>query len=776
MKLIKASLILVICMAWIFITNNKTKPLNSIGELLTYKTGLLSVPLQENGILQLKGDYHPKIYVDSIGIPHVYGKTQKDLAFGLGYMHAKDRYFQMEMITRTVQGRMSEILSESTLNSDNFWKPYEFERKSEELLIDYKEKSPEFHKYLQAYAEGVNTYLKNNQNTDPLYKAIGETPQVWKPEYSLLATWYMSYTLSYFDNHVKQQEIITELSEDVKNYFYPSQPKGLQTILPSSYKENEEKQEQGKLQEAVVYENVKNDFENPFQFHPSVGSNNWAVNKFKTKDNATILANDPHLFLTLPEAFYETHLISEKSNIYGFSIPGVPAIVSGHNDKISWGITNGEWDLIDRYQLKVKNDSLYYYENNWIPFDQKDYVIKIKGEKDHVVTQKTTVHGKVIEENGQYYAQHWYASNKSYSIEAIYKIMQSENWTGFKEALKDYGYPPQNFIYSDIDDNIGIVCAGKLPERSGNYQGGLLDGTITYHPIKNMDTLWYDYNPDRKFLFSANQQPVQNDVYFGQHGIKDDYRVQRIYSLLENNNDWELEEIKRMQSDEVDLSFNDFKTLLDKYKIENDHNKVVDALKYWNGDMKGDNLGALVYETIRRLTEMEAENFAKRQLKINKAPSFKYYLKYLKDDDYLLPGSPSKQELFANIIQKTDSMLNKHFGEKWENTQYKEVSQFTINNILFIPGLGEKIDDAGGNANTINLNTGDIHPVYRAVYHMKKDAIKAYTILAGGQSGNINSDHYKDQLGSWKSGKYKETQFESDPNRLKNIENIISFK
>ena len=111
-----------------------------------------------------------------------------------------------------------------------------------------------------------------------------------------------------------------------------------------------------------------------------------------------------------------------------------------------------------------------------------------------------------------------------------------------------------------------------------------------------------------------------------------------------------------------------------------------------------------------------------------------------------------------------------------EGHSYKEISDFSINNILFIPGLGERIEKMGGNVNTINVNTSTFHPVFRAIYEIKDNKIYAQTILAGGQSGRINSEHYKDQIETWRNGKYKTAQFLNTPDSLKNIKNIIKFK
>ena len=167
MTKIKIALVFLLSLFWIFITTYSFEPFVSLGELTTYKTGLLSVPLQYDGLHQISTSGQKlDIHVDDFGIPHIYSSTKNEAAFGLGYMHAKDRYFQMEMVSRIVQGRLSELLSGKTLKSDKFWKPYEFERKSIELLETLREEEPELYTYLKAYSEGVNSYLNNNENTD----------------------------------------------------------------------------------------------------------------------------------------------------------------------------------------------------------------------------------------------------------------------------------------------------------------------------------------------------------------------------------------------------------------------------------------------------------------------------------------------------------------------------------------------------------------------------------------------------------------------------------
>lgn len=785
-KTIKIVLVGVLFLAWIFVTTFNLGPFGSLGQLTSYKTGLLSVPLENNVTREINTKRKLDIYVDDYGIPHIYATSKNSVAYGLGYMHAKDRYFQMEMVSRTVQGRLSELLWAGTLKSDKFWKQYEFEQKSVALLATYKKENPEFYAYLKAYSDGVNAYLENNENSDPIYKALGTAPRKWKTEYSLLSTWYMSYTLTYFDHHIDQQEIYQELPEQIRNYFYPLRPDGINTILPanlmpSSLKTPNIDVHSSAITSATGDKNEHSIFDlggtlmRSHKFYQGIGSNNWVVNNTKTKSKQNILANDPHLFLTLPEAFYEAHLATDTFKVYGFTIPGVPVVVSGHNDKISWGITNGEWDLVDRYKLQVKNDSLYLYQGKWIPFTIKNCTIKIKGKPDYIEKYKSTVHGKVIkEEDGQYYAQHWYAAEKSNSTKAMYEVMKSQNWDGFSTALKDYSYPPQNFAYSDVNNNIGIVCAGQLPERSTGYVGQLLDGTKKYTPAQPSNSFWSAYNPDKGFLFSANQQPIQNNVYFGAHGAKDNYRAKRIYSLLEKNKSWTVNDIQKMQSDVVDISLEDFKTLMNNYKFKSKYSDIVKELKNWDGNMNGQENQALVYETLRNVSIAEAKHFAQYRLQVKQEPSLEYFIKYLNDKKYTIP-TDNKQKIVDDIFEKTLDILTKQYGNRWKSVTYKTISNFDINNLLFIPGLGEKVNNAGGNINTININTKTFHPVFRAVYEVKDGKMQAHTILAGGQSGLINSIHYKDQIEPWSKGHYKKVQFEKNPKKLEKIKNIIKF-
>ena len=763
----KSAITLFFCIVWILATNYKSTPLNSLGALMTYKSGLLEIQEAHNVPLEMSIDRDLTIKIDSFGIPYIYSNDNNNLAFGLGYMHAKDRYFQMELMCKMVKGELAGMFGARAIPSDEFWKPFEFDRKAIEILEEYQTSAPDLYQYLLNYSQGVNTYLEKNKVNNPLYTLFNAQPQAWKPEYCLFVTWYMSKNLTYYDLHTERQELIDKLPSEMLDILYPISPDALKTILPSGVQARAETTE-AQPTEKVGLTNIT-----PTIHYTDIGSNNWAVNSQKTKNGIPLMANDPHLFVTLPGAFYEASLIGNTIKAYGYTIPGVPLIISGHNTTISWGITNGEWDLTDRYLLQTKNDSLYLYQGNWIPFQEKQYSIKVRGKGKEEFNIKSTIHGLVKKEDSIYYAQKWYPSGKNYSTKALFNVMQSNSYNEFKSALKTYDYPPQNFIYADVNDTIGIVCAGKLPKRPQGFQGGLLDGTSI--PLKEefIITQWETSNPEQNYLFSANQLPVQNEQYFGAHWHKDDYRVTRIDSLLKSKNDWNVQDFKSMQSDEVDISFFHLKEVFQDQIINEKYTYINELLSSWNGNMREDSREAFIYETLRKCVEKEAKRFANEELGVQQVPSMKSFLNYLSDETSYNKGYKSKNKIVKTILKTTDSILD--IENQLRDKKYNQMSQINLYNISFLPGFGHKIRNAGGNKNTINMNAS-AHPIFRSIYEMEKDNIKGYTIMAGGQSGKINSKNYIDQIDDWKNGNYKKTQFTENSEELKNITATLFFK
>jgi penicillin amidase len=306
------------------------------------------------------------------------------------------------------------------------------------------------------------------------------------------------------------------------------------------------------------------------------------------------------------------------------------------------------------------------------------------------------------------------------------------------------------------------------------FTGGVLDGTKRNKiEPKGKDTIWAIENPLNNFLFSANQQPKQNGFYFGAHWHKDDFRVNHIYKLLKERNNWDITHIQEMQNDRVDYSYKTYDGLFNKFNIYKSNTTIKTYLKDWDGKIISNSAKAHVFEVLRKSTSEVAENFAAKYLQVQQRPSIKSFLKYLNNEKIQVADSPDKSFLLKQVLKRMDSVLTNDIDFK--NEKYNTKSEFEIYNISFLPGFNEQITGMGGNKNTINMNA-DAHPAFRAIFELSKKGIKGYTIMAGGQSGCINSQNYKDQLTKWKVGKYNITQYVEQPKDLKNIKTKILFK
>lgn len=771
--MIKKGILLMLSIVWIAITSFKFFPINSIGGLLTFGTGVMSIPLETSSDKKIvvKDDINSYIRIDSFGIPHIYGKKEKDLAYSLGYMHAKDRYFQMELISRITEGKLSEFVGESGIYSDIFWKPYELDTKAKVVLQELQNTDPDFFNFIKAYTKGVNQFVKYEKVNDPLYNIFDRKPRLWKMKYCLMINYYLSKNLSYFQNNdLVTQRLLDNLPSDARKMLYPRNPDSLKTIIPQA---NMTKKIDRILGSNISRKNNLSDSSINFMLQEQ-GSNNWVLNNSKTKDGSTILANDPHLLLTLPGFFYEAHVDSPTLKVYGFTIPGVPLFITGFNKKISWGITNGEWDITNTFKLNVKDDSLYYYNQNWVPFIKREYNFEVRGFGRKKFSKLFTKLGIVEKVGGEYYAVNWHGGKKSYSSQAYYNLMKANDWKDFKTALEDFDYPPQNFVFGDVNNNIGVYCAGKLPLRPKDYVGGVIkkfpiSDSRTEHSTEEIFAL----NPKRGFFFSANQQPIQNNKYYGSNWSKDDYRVERIYQLLINNNNWDLQSVKRMQTDITDRSIHDVLKLLRSFpEISKKYSYIEKRLSNWDAKLAPKKIESLIFNSILESISLESDSFAKEYLNVRKKPSNKFFIAYLVNKDSKIQNTPNKKVLVENILANTDTIFRE---KKRRSLSHKEVT--IIPNISNLPVLNTKIEAIGGNNNTINLNSNGVYPAFRAIFVLKNDSIKGETIMAGGQSGKINSKNYKDQIKIWRNGFYKEIQSSSSPEALKDIEyNIILTK
>lgn len=738
---------LVVTGLWVWLTCARPGGLNSLGAITSYRKGLLAhtdVVTPPAATLTHTG-YEATIRLDSLHIPRIEAATTEAQGYALGYMHARERSFQMQLLASMVMGRLSEILGENGLESDREWKTFALEAKAEEVLAEVARTEPALYRYLVAYAAGVNAFLQQETplQRDPLFMVWNYQPRTWKPAYSFLLQWYLSARLAYYDDYVNKQELLDKVSAAVRNTLYPETSAQTCFIIPGSTPAPAAQTKQPAL--AMFQKKTPNHYVAK-TYNKSLGSNNWVAGKTHTANGKIYLCNDLHLLATAPALLYEVQMQTGNQLVHGFTIPGVPLVVSGYNRRIAWGITNAGWDITEQYLLRINpaNANQYWYNNRWENFTTRSFTIQVKGKAPYTFTEQYTVTGRVVRKNNIVYALRWHAANSCGSLQALWNVMQAHDWSSFRQALHSYDYPAQNFVYADTEGHIGVLCAGKMPLKPAGYDGGMLDGTVPpvtgYIPF---DSLPQSFDPAQDYVFSANQEPVRNGYYYSARWFDDLYRPKRIAQLLQQGKQLTWESMRRMQLDVQDEAVPELQQLVKKYLPEKEWPASWKSWMQWNGVVDAGNDTTLFYQCIRQAFKQTGKELA-AALQVKQTPSFDQLVYYFEKGIPVKDGLPelAPGQVFTRLVHTADSLYAA--AGKQARQPVMVLPQLTS-----LPGLNVEIAGVGGNDNTINVNSG-AHAVIRTVIEIDATGIQGWMVNAGGQSGRINSTGYMQQLNDWK--------------------------
>ncbi len=590
---------------------------------------------------------------DEWGIPHIYASNYPDLTFALGYCHAQDRFFQMDLIRRQVRGKLSEFIGESGISSDKYFLALGLEHWAQKMLEDYVELDesgvlPDPYKGFMdsaySYVDGVNYYLNTHKNQVPLeYQLLGVQPVEWELLDSFCLEKFFAYTLSFNYNDIYRYitldalgfENYYELFGEFDPYQFPTIPEyGLTNpTLPqtSSHESLSNSDLTNILSSFIINVNtIKSESELIKKNHDLVGSNNWVVDGTKTTTGKPILCWDPHLSYTIPGIFYETHMISSDRNVnyHGFTVPGAPIPSEGHTEFCAYGTTTWRADVIDWYYFNTDGDSDYVYNGVSTPYTGRDYTINVKDQDPVQFTVNDTVHGPVLNDFIDVFPESldqpnivicpkWTGAQITYEPLAYMGWVQAKSIDEFNEASRYFHERPQNLIYADIDGNIAMRCVGKVPIRDdsknpswhpGNgafpYNGSNGEGEwVGYIPFEDAP---YSENPEQNYLASANQICIGPEYtkYFFMHPQSDGYRARRINELLSNAPDGSisLETMKQIQTDIISSAAKAFTPFLIS-AIENYYgdspstliSDVLSVLKSWEYDMDKEKSAPSIY-------------------------------------------------------------------------------------------------------------------------------------------------------------------------------------
>jgi penicillin amidase len=805
MKVFKFSLSLIITVALIYFLDNgwvlKGAPIPPLGKFLDPLHGfwqnIESTDAKRPEDLSIPGLKEPVTVVyDSLLIPHIFANNNEDLYLAQGYITATHRLWQMEFQTHAAAGRVSEILAgDAILNYDRSQRRLGMVYGAQNAL-HFMENDPVISPVMRQYTEGINYYIKSLEYKDlPFeYKLLGYEPEPWTTLKSALLLKSMAQTLNIGDKDIEMSNALKLFGKETIDLLYPDNENVADPIIENNglWKFPPTKLDTVPL--AIPEELIKvNKIPGP---NPTTGSNNWAVAGTKTNTGSPILCSDPHLNLSLPSIWYAVQLHAPGINCMGVALPGAPGIVIGFNDSIAWAMTNAQRDLVDWFKITYEDEDRSHYRLDSQRIATKKVVeeFKIKGQPSFYDTVIYTHWGPVTydksfhaKDNLRDYAFRWIAHDASEEIMAIYKLNRSKNHADYMDALNHFASPAQNFVFASVSGDIAMRVQGKFPVRRV-YEGKfVLDGSKRYSGwqafIPNEQNAMQK-NPERGFVSSANQYPVDNTYpYYVTASNYEAYRNRRINQVLRDTSKLTREDLMQLQNDNYNLKAAEslplFLSHIDSMKFSSQEQKAYQILKSWDYFNRIESEGASYYEAwwdnLMPLLwdEMEKEGIALAR------PTTYQTIKLLKekpDLSFFDIQKTSTTETAGDVIRNAFSLAVKDI-EKWK-TQNSGPAYWADYKGSYIGHLLPPMKAlsipvrTGGNHDIVNAHSKTHGPSWRMVVSLEKSGVKTWATYPGGQSGNPGSKHYNDMLDRWTKGQYFSLFFMRDK---KDIQHKIDY-
>ncbi|MCP5046333.1 MAG: penicillin acylase family protein [bacterium] len=550
------------------------------------------------------------VYRDRFAVPHIYAQNESDLYRATGYLMAQDRLWQLDLIRRATMGRLSEIFGKDLLKTDLLMRAIRMSDKSKLML---SKADPAVIAALDAFADGVNQFIQNNNDRlPPEFTILGYSPDKWEPYHSLNLVGYMAWDLAFaWDAEMILHKISQKVPGAKFNAMMPVLSQQKPAVFPDFSSPVTSKLSDGfDPGQSLLAGSRQLSGLGIGVFH---GSNNWAVSGKKSTTGKPILANDMHLGIFIPGVWYQMHqVIDGQLNVTGVALPGQPFVVAGHNEHIAWGMTNVMVDDLDFYLETVNpgNPNQYKFNGQWKDMEIREETFKVKGGNIVKEELKFTHRGPVISRfkgiDNRSVSMRWIGNEYSSEATGVYHLNRARNWQEFRNAVKRFTSISQNIVYADTDGNIGLQTSAGLPIRKGGGQNLVPGDTdeFDWTGIVPFEELPYSYNPDSGYVSSANNKTVNEDYphYISNWFIPPD-RINRIREMLEEKEKLSIDDFKLMQGDfkskHVEKFLGDILAVLKKARdLSAAETETLQLLSQWDGVLNRDSAAAAVFETL----------------------------------------------------------------------------------------------------------------------------------------------------------------------------------
>jgi penicillin amidase len=684
---------------------------------------------------------------------------------------------------------LSELLGERTLDYDRKQRERGYEKSAIEKAEHWLQ-YPDTKNYLESYVRGINDYINTLSYKEwPLeYKLLAHEPTQWSTTQSALVVMSMAISLCLGEDDLEYSIAREKLSAADYAFLFPEHNRKQSAIIASERKWDFAPTQQASAGSSAppVMKGMKMHYE---ESSPN-GSNNWAVAGKKTKNGYAIVANDPHLGLTLPNIWYEIELHTPQMHVHGVTLPGLPFVVLGFNDSIAWGSTNSGQDVLDWYTITWQDSSrrAYQLDGQFVNAILRPEVIKVRGQKDIIDTIRYTHWGPVTHsDEHRDMAMKWIGHQKANSNDFDYlvRINQAKGLTDYREAIHAFQYPAQNKVFGSVQGDIAISVAGVMPVRPKGLGESLTAGDQTsndwqgYIPFEHSP---YIINPTAGFVGSANQHPADTTYPFPLLGKRyfDDYRGRMVNNLLAEAEGITPESMMSMQQNNYNLIAADILPALvnavrSRGCFPKNDSTYLQVISNWNFENHRDSLSPILFDIWMRkfaaatwdeldtLNVMYPETW--RLIEITTGhPDYAYFDATATED-----VTETMEDIACMTFSATvDTFLTMAPEVRKNWGTYKHSA---IPHLARLPQFGVDFISTSGGRNIINAMSKSNGPSWRLVAELSNPP-KAWVNYPGGQSGDPADPHYKDFLEHYFDGHYYPVQLLPDASAWKPVQQL----
>ena len=708
------------------------------------------------------------VTLEADGTSHIVAQTDHDLFLATGYMHARFRLFQMDLLRRQGEGRLAEVVGKAALDSDRFELQLGLLRTADAEWSGASQRSRDAG---LAYAQGVNDRISEAETSHQLpamFTLLGYRPKPWTPIDSLIVKGDMTQTLNFTDTPLVMALLEKSLGADLTAQWFSTIPPNPQSpydpgpyppaAAPAPIAAMSEVTDSEAVAAADAYQRLGS---LPAGLVATGGdSNNWAVAGSRSTSGGALMAGDPHLHLTLPAIWYQLTMDSPSYHVSGVSIPGTPVVLIGHNQHISWSLTDAQNQQTFFYleHEDSAHPGQYLWNGGWKSYASVSYDIPVLGGPTDHLTVKLSVHGPVITERGQTTSVWWAGNIPSQDLDVLMGIDQASSYQEFRDALRGWYSPTHNFVYADDKGNIGLISAGYYPQV-GAGQPWLpmpgtgeddVTGTIPYDDIPQA------YNPPDGIIWSANQRQVTADYpyYIGtaSNFFDPGYRANEIHRVLSQGGKLSAADMMALQTDTRDYLASEIVPIL-LQAIPASAQK--DLLASWDYRMEINSPAATIWWNFWQsyLAQTFDPIWKSKGVKVARSEVNDALGQYLEASTI---GDPAKaSDAIKLAFNATISTLTNQFGSDPSTWTWGRVHQRVIQNLAQVSGLDYGPRPDRGDANT-PLAAPDFPSSHGPSWRMVVDwgAATFQAIYPGGQSENPASTWYENRVDAWFNGKY----------------------